>query len=454
MNPLLILLAGMVVVLGGILWLRLHAFLALLLGAFTVAVLTPPDEALSGSAAERVADGFGTGCAKIGILIAMAAIIGKCLLESGAAERIVLSLRRLLGEKGTPAAFTASGFLLGIPVFFDTVFYLLMPLGKALRMRTGKNYLLYILTIVAGATMAHSLVPPTPGPALVASELAGVEVGEMMLGGLVVGFFTICAGYAYACWANRRWDIPLRPSAELSAADLEAMRTRDEADLPPLWLSLAPILLPVVLIAAGTFSKNLDVALPGGLVALGDKNVALALAAALALAMLAKQKGMALRALSPAVQAALSSAGMIILVTAAGSAFGAVLRESGLTQTLEGNLPESHFLLLLLAFGFTTVVRIAQGSATVAMITAVGIVGPLVQAAGPVLPYHPVYIALAIGCGSKPVMWMNDSGFWIIGRMTGMKEAETLKTASVMMALMGLTGLVVVLLGAWLCPFR
>ena len=109
---------------------------------------------------ERVARGFGTTASKIGILIAMAAIIGKCLLDSGAAERIVMSMRRGLGDDRAPMAFTASGFLIGIPVFFDTLFYLLMPLGRALYTQTRKNYLLYILMIVAGGTIAHSLVPP------------------------------------------------------------------------------------------------------------------------------------------------------------------------------------------------------------------------------------------------------------------------------------------------------
>jgi len=123
---------------------------------------------------EKVAGAFGTTCGKIGILIALAAIIGKCLLDSGAADKIVRSAVKVVGERGAPVAFVGSGFLLGIPVFFDTVFYLMMPLGKAMRMRTGRNYLLYILSIVAGGTMAHSLVPPTPGPLLVAEEL-GVD---------------------------------------------------------------------------------------------------------------------------------------------------------------------------------------------------------------------------------------------------------------------------------------
>ena len=201
--------------------------------------------------AERVAVGFGSTCAKIGILIAMAAIIGKCLLESGAADRIIRSALRLVGEARASLAFLVSGFALGIPVFFDTVFYLMIPLGKALRMRTGRNYLLSILTITAGASMAHSLVPPTPGPLLVAGEL-GVNLGLMILGGCFVGSFSAAFGYFYAHWINRKIEIPLRDSEDISLKELEKLAAADESQLPPTWLSLLPILLPVILIGGGT----------------------------------------------------------------------------------------------------------------------------------------------------------------------------------------------------------
>ncbi|MEX0585754.1 MAG: hypothetical protein WD176_03870, partial [Pirellulales bacterium] len=177
--------------------------------------LTAARKIAAQSIGERVSVGFGKACLDVGILIAMAAIIGKCLLDSGAAHRIVLSTQRFIGEERTPVAFAISGFVVAIPVFFDTVFYLLMPLGKAMRLRTGKNYLLYVLSIVVGGTMAHSLVPPTPGPLLVASQL-NVNIGLMMIGGLAVGSVTVSAGFLYALWANRRWDIPLRESAELT----------------------------------------------------------------------------------------------------------------------------------------------------------------------------------------------------------------------------------------------
>ena len=408
------------------------------------------------SIGERVAAGFGRTAAQIGILIAMASIIGKCLLDSGAADRIVRSALRLLGEGGAPLAFLLSGFLLGIPVFFDTVFYLMIPLGKAMRLRTGRNYLLYVLTIVAGATMAHSLVPPTPGPLLVADQL-GVDLGTMILGGCVVGLFTSAVGYVFAVVVNRFYpELPLRELPDFSLAELEAVAGRSDRELPPLWLSLVPILLPVVLIGGSTIVESDQIAARLSPVwrraaeELGNKDIALTLSAAIALAMLGVQKRASLAELAKAVQAALASGGIIILITAAGGAFGGVLQQTGVA-TLIDDLPRtSPAMIVTLAFLITTAIRTAQGSATVAMITAVGVLSGLASSGA--LGFHPVYLALAIGCGSKPIAWMNDSGFWVICKMSGMTEAEMLKSVTPMTALMGVSGLGAVIVGVTLWP--
>ncbi len=492
MSPVLIVLLGMAVVIVGVLVLRLHAFLALVLAAVLVAALTPADALVAAKVAdkhvaERVAEGFGKTCADIGILIGMAAIIGECLLASGAAERIVRSMLAVLGEKRAPLAFLGSGYLLGIPVFFDTVFYLLVPLGKAMRRRTGHSYLFYILTIVAGATMTHSLVPPTPGPLFVAAEFK-VNLGVMILGGMAVSAVTATVGYAYAMWANRRWNVPLREAGADTASDaLPATHEAPDHALPPLWLSLLPILLPVVLISAqagiDTIFKAaaeadhaawLDSAKAslGGVKppidALGNKNMAILIAALIAMATLwrwggrqdvhrsksagadAAQLGNTTQvSVAKACNDALASAGMIILITAAGGAFGHVLRQTGVAAQVKDLASQWSVAILPLAWAVTAIVRTAQGSATVAMITAAGVVSPLVSEG---LPFHPVYLALAVGCGSKPVMWMNDSGFWVITKMTGMRESETLRSATVMMTLMGVAGLIAVMIGAWLWP--
>jgi len=403
---------------------------------------------------EKVAGAFGNTCGKIGILIALAAIIGKCLLDSGAADRIVRSALKVVGERGAGVAFVGSGFLLGIPVFFDTVFYLMMPLGKAMRMRTGGNYLLYILSIVAGGTMAHSLVPPTPGPLLVAEEL-GVDLGLMIVAGCLIGMCSSTAAFFYARFVNARHEVPLRESADFSLDELESLSQRDETELPPLWLSVMPIVLPVLLIAGNTVAEELGLLASGGgleyaMATLGNKNIALAVAAVIAIGLMVWQRRKSLDALAEPLQGAIASGGVIILITAAGGAFGAMLQQTGVVSMIRGLPQYSPLIILTMAFFVTTAIRTAQGSATVAMITAVGILSGFASQGQ--LGCHPVYLALAIGCGSKPIAWMNDSGFWVICKMSGMTEGEGLRFVTPMSILMGLVGLGATLVAAFVLP--
>jgi GntP family gluconate:H+ symporter len=476
MDPLLILAIGMAIVVGGILVFRTHAFLALIIGALVVAALTSPaalegyadskglseaeTESLIGQTfGERVARGFGNTAAKIGILIAMAAVIGACLLESGAADRIVRSALGVFGERRTPYAFLSSGFLLAIPVFFDTVFYLLIPIARAMGIRTRRDFLWYVMAIVAGGTMAHTLVPPTPGPLFVASEL-GIDLGVMIIAGLAFGTITASCGFAYGWWANRRWPIPVRETPDVSTEELEAMAVRPEEELPSLGIAVLPIVLPVVLIAGGTVlgatlgriddPAHWQLALVTVFRGLGNSTVALTLAAVVALATLVRLPEVDRERLKSTVQGALMGGGVIILITAAGGALGAALQQTGIGLRIEELATAHRIAVLPLAFVVTAMVRTAQGSATVSMITAVGILSGFADPE--VLGFHPVYLALAIGCGSKPIPWMNDSGFWVVGRMSGLTEAETLKTFSVELTVMGFAGMAAVMVCAKLLP--
>ena len=410
---------------------------------------------LSGTIGEQVAAGFGNTCTSIGILIAMAAIIGKCLLDSGAADRIVRTSLKLFGEPAAPFAFMFSGFFLGVPVFFDTVFYLIIPLGKAMRMRTGRNYLLYVLTIVCGATMAHSLVPPTPGPLFVAQEL-GVDLGMMILVGTIVGLFCSLAGFVFAVIMNRMSDLPLRESPDFSLQELEETMNVEDDQLPGFWISCLPIILPVILITGETiighksFPVNVGSHVKGVIATIGDKNIALMISALIALAVLIKQKRTSLKDLTSSIQGALASGGVIILITAAGGAFGQVLRQTGIADLIQ-NLPDSSpQVICTLAFLITAGVRTAQGSSTVAMITTVGILSSITSDGS--LGFEPVYLAAAIGVGSKPIAWMNDSGFWVITKMSGMTEVEGLKYITPLSTIMGIVGLIVVLIGVTVYP--
>ncbi len=467
MDPIFLLLIGLLVIVVSILVLKLHPVLALLFAAISVGILTGEGNLIQyaqtkGMSSEeiagfldqpvgrRIAMAFGNTASKIGILIAMAAIIGTCLLRSGAADRIIRSTLKVLGEKRAPVAFLTSGFTLGIPVFFETVFYLLVPLSKAMTLRTGKHYLFYLTTIVAGAAMAHSLVPPTPGPLFVATEL-GVDIGMMMIGGLIVGMFTITGGYLYAAWANKKWTIPLRDSGDVTVSELENLMEKEDHHLPALWLSLIPIVLPIILISGNTISSLLlaDGLLLSVLSFLGNANIALTISALTALSILAwREKGNA--NLKQYVVESLQSAGLIILITCMGGAFGGILQQTGIGARIQDLASNYHIAILPLAFFVTVLMKTASGSATVSMITSVGILGGLVDMGA--LGFHPVYLALVIGCGSKPFPWMNDSGFWVVGTMSGMTEGETLKTFSAVLSFMGFIGLIVVLILAKLFP--
>src|SRR5687768_16480799 len=232
MSPIFLLIIGLVIVIGSILLFRLHPILALFLGALAVSLLTSsellqqyatasnlnPEETknlLDQSPGERIANAFGDTAAKIALLIVLASIMGKCLLDSGAAERIVRTMVGVFGERKTPAAYMLSSFVLGIPIFFDTVFYLMIPLARAMGVRKQKVYALCVMAIIAGGTMAHSLVPPTPGPLFAAGAL-GVNIGLMILMGTIIVGTCSVVGLIYAAWLNKRQDIPLRTTADTS----------------------------------------------------------------------------------------------------------------------------------------------------------------------------------------------------------------------------------------------
>ena len=444
-TPIVILIIGVALLIVMMLVLRLNAFVALITAAMVISLLSPGDFA---DKIGRVGKAFGGVAGGIGIVIAMAAIIGKCMMDSGAADRIVRSSLKLLGEKRAPTALMLSGFALSIPVFFDTVFYLLVPLARSLWSRTRKNYVLYLTAIVAGAAITHTLVPPTPGPLLVANELK-VNIGLMMMLGLLVGLPTAALGVLVCKIINWRMDIPMRPYA--GEAEPEVL---DDDQLPGFWISFAPIAVPIILISLDTIVDALEV---GGVTAqiagvVGHRDSALLLAAAVAMFVLVRQRKLSFKELASRSETALMSAGMIILITAAGGAFGAMLREAGIKDVL-GELvgAQGGLVILLTAAAVAAVMKFAQGSGTVAMITTVGIFAAM-DISPEILGRNPVYLAMAIGSGSLVGDWMNNSGFWIFARMGGLTEIETLKSWTILTAALGVIGLGFTLLLAHLMP--
>lgn len=468
-RPVLAICLGIGVVLLLMIGLKFHAFVALILGALTISCCIPLDVTgfnrnVKGPGAKpnvvvsdpqpvnvvsRVTTSLGNAVTGIGVLVAMASIIGKCMLVSGAADRIVQSALKVFGEKRAAMALMASGFVLAIPVFFDTVFYLLVPLARSLYRRTGKNYVLYLCAIAGGGAVTHTLVPPTPGPLLVV-EAMKVDIGVVILLGLAVGAPTAVVGLLMSVWLNRQMPIAMRPMATSSTSEDQPLEK-----LPSLGMALVPVLLPVILISLATIYRTWmgeqptanQVLVMDWMKLLGDANLAMILAALFAIFLCWKVQGHDARRLSDHVEDALLSGGVIILITAAGGAFGNLLAMTDIQRVFEavfgsGQTQTSGLWVMCIAFLLAGLLKIAQGSSTVSMIVTSSLVAPIalnLEANGQ-LGFHPAYFVPVIGSGSLMGSWMNDSGFWIFAKMGVLSEGETLKSWTLLLAVLSLTG--------------
>ncbi|MCL2347614.1 MAG: GntP family permease [Planctomycetaceae bacterium] len=518
-SPLVILAIGVTVVLVMIIVFRMNAFLALVCAALVVSLLAP-----GGDKGERVALALGNAVGKVGLIIAMAAIIGVCMLRSGAAEKIVMVFCRVFGEKRFPLALGASGFTLSIPVFYETVFFLLVPMVHSFYRRTRKNYMLCLMAICAGAMITHTMVPPAPGPLAVAANL-GIEVGYLLLIGLFVGALTFPVAIAGAYLIN--WYMP-NPKLQLPASEAETdsdhltageqlTPEQREKQLPSLGWALLPILSPVILIATCSFANmvykpNVPLeeqaaainAIGGGGVTAdvikekkqikvsvkspefaviikpdnmanpkavepptppvwvriiriaGDKEIAMMLAAALSMLVYYRQKTASMKALYKDIELALLDSGLIILIIAAGGAFGAMLEKAGIGDTVkewfQNEAGVAGLSVLIAAFCLASVFKLALGSSTTAMLTASSIIGAM-GLTTQTLGFNIAYLALAISAGSLVTSWMNDAGFWLTSRMGGLNEIDTLKSVTVLHIIVGCSGFVVILVLSQLLPF-
>ena len=443
MTPILILLLGIIIVVGLIVGLRINAFVALIVAAIVISILSPGEWSTK---ITRVATAFGTTAGSIGIVIAMAAVIGVTMMNSGAADRVVQAFIRLLGQDRGSPALAASGFMLSIPVFFDTVFYLLIPLARSLFTQTKRNYLKYVIAIAAGAAATHALVPPTPGPLIIAENLS-VDLGTMILVGITVALPAAILGLMYAGWLNRRMTVPMRDVPGVDADETVLDK------LPGLGFSVLPIVLPILLIAGKTVFLPLldnDTILARWIIVLGDPNMALLLAAVVSTAVYIQMRQPSRENLGKLIEQSLMSGGLIILITAAGGTFGAMLKEAqigpAISDLFAGTSGTSGLGMLILGFGIASLLKFAQGSSTVAMITASAMLAAMITPEQD-LGFNVVYLGTAIGAGSLVGSWMNDSGFWIYSKMSGLTEVETLKSWSALLVILGISaGLMSVIL--------
>ena len=488
--PLGILLISVAFILVSIIKLKLHPFLALTFAAILTGLLTGD---LPGMTHENVGLfkdrvelketpddtgndlllavkwsflGFGNTAGGIGFIVALAAIIGVCMLGSGAADRVVRWLLSVFGEDRAGIVLLLSGFLLSIPVFFDTVFFLLIPLARALSLRTGKSYTLFVMAMAGAGAITHSMVPPTPGPLMIADGLK-LDLGVAMMAGLAASILPAWLVLYLARKFDEKYDLPMREASGASTSELKTIVEKKDSELPNLFMAALPVAMPVVLISLVSILKLVAKDTVSGqewfkyLEFFGSPNIAMLLAAIAAVYTLAAQlikdskvsdDGL-MSTLSKAMEDPLQTAGVIILITGAGGAFGGMIRMAGVGGTIEGLVTSYNISLILLAWGATAVVRIAQGSATVAMITGVGLMSSVIGD-GSSLPYHSLYIFLAIGFGSITLSWMNDSGFWVVQRLSGFTEKETLKTWSVMLTAISLLGLIQIMIFSTLFPMK
>ncbi len=444
--------------------LRIHAFLTLVVAAIVAGILAPigslPGEPASShwvQAAEVTAAKFGEVAGGIGIAIALASVLSMCLMESGAADKVVRRFLAVFGEKRAGTALLVSSYLLSIPIFFDIFFMLLLPLARALRLRTGKDYLLFMMAICCAATVTHGMVAPHPGPLAMADALK-IDLGITIVAGLLAGMVPVGVSWLYALWINRRMEIPLREMSGASMKDAEAVASRPDSELPSFFVSILPVILPIVLISAASVMKAMGGAgrypsVYPWVEFVGNRNIALIIGLVIGLWMLARQRKLSLARIGELVGPPLQTAGIVILITAAGGAFGKMLQQAGVGDAIKTAVEGREVNLILLSYAVSCVIRVAQGSATVAMLTTAGMMQPILVGGGD-LPYHPVYIFLAIGFGAMVLSWMNDSGFWVVSKLSGMTEKETLKSWTVVVTINSVVGLIVTLVAASLFPLR
>jgi GntP family gluconate:H+ symporter len=437
--PLLGIAAGAVaLLLVLIIWLRVHAFLALV----TVSVLTA---FATGIPAEylipTITGGFGATLANVALLVGLGAMLGRLVEVSGGAKALTDMLIAKFGEDRAPLALGVASLIFGFPIFFDAGLVVMLPIIFAVARRLGGGILKYALPAAGAFSVMHIYVPPHPGP-VAASTLLGADVGLVVALGLLIAIPTwYVTSYLYGLWVGKRIELPV-PDVLSGGPQVE-----DPDDPPRARTVILLLLLPLVMIFVDT---GLNTAGQAGWVdsdatwftvarALGSTPIALLVTVFVASYVLGERRGRTRAWVEDLLDKALRPVCAIILITGAGGMFGGVLRASGIGDALSGALSDVGLPVIAAAFLIATALRIAQGSATVALTTAAGLVQPIVDGNG----YNAVELAaivLAMSAGSVMASHVNDSGFWLVGRFLGMDVKTTLKTWTVMETTIGLMG--------------
>lgn len=429
--------AGIAVIVLLISWAKLHPFLSLALGATTLGVVAGMP---FGDLVDTFTEGLGKTVGDVGLLVALGAMLGKLLTDSGGADQVVETVMRRTTGKTLPWAMVFIAALLGLPMFFEVGVVLLVPVVVMVAARTEQPMLRIGIPALAGLSILHGLVPPHPGP-LAAVDALHVDLGLTLALGIVVAIPTaIVAGPLFGSYIAKRVDLP--PATQLLGA---APEQEEHPHRPSFFAAVAMLLLPVVLMLCKSVA---DLALAEDtlgytiLDTIGTPVVAMMLTVLLAIVVLGRGARFSRSRLSDVVGGSLPAIAGIILIVGAGGGFKQTLVDSGVNNTITDLAAGAHLSPLVLGWLIAVGIRVATGSATVATISAAGMVAPLVIG---LPPAQGALVALAIGSGSLFLSHVNDAGFWLVKEYFGMTVGQTLKTWSAMETLLSVVSFVVIL---------
>jgi GntP family gluconate:H+ symporter len=446
---LLLALVGIALLLFLIIRLKTEPFIALLAAGLVVALAAGlPVSQIVGTAQKSstslLETGFGGILGHIALIIGLGTLIGAVLEWSGGAEVLTGRLLRLFGENRAPLAMGLSGLIFGIPVFFDVGIFVFAPLVYVVTKRTGKSIVLFAMPLLAGLSIVHAFLPPHPGP-VVAAGLLHVSLGWLILIGLLCGVPAwLVGGLAYSLWIGKKINLPVPPEMLAVEDSATTVDNADDDNKPSIGLVAFVIGLPLVLILFGTFGSLFlpkKSAVNGIATFIGTPGVALAVAALLAFWLLGFRRGMGKDKAAEISAKALRPVGMILLVVGAGGFFGAVLSATGIGKVLASSMSAAGLPIIVLAYLISCALRLAQGSATVAITLTAGIVAPLVADAHYSQP-HLALIAIAISAGSIIASHVNDGGFWMVSRAFGIPVRETLASWTALETVLSVSGFV------------
>ncbi|MFV0592287.1 MAG: GntP family permease [Draconibacterium sp.] len=429
-----------------VLKLKINAFITLLIISIYVGILTgmPLKNIL-----QSIQDGMGSTLGFVATVVGLGAIFGQMLESSGGALSLAHSLIKKFGKEKATWAMVITGFVVAIPVFLDVGFIILVPIIYALSKDTGKSLLYYGIPLLAGLAVTHSFIPPTPGPVAV-SDILNAQLGWVIFFGVILGFPTaVIAGPLWGKYISKK--IHILPPAELLNSFEEEKKDRD---LPSFRVVALIILIPLVLILLNTLSSLLvekgvieKSMITDGVEFIGHPFTALIIATLIAIYVLCVKRGMPKQTILDLSTKALGPAGIIILITGAGGMLKQILVDSGIGKMMAESMANSALPPIALAWILAAVVRVTQGSATVAMITAAGIIAPVINELGLNDPQRAL-VVLSIASGATLLSHVNDSGFWLVGKYFGMNEKQTLQSWTVMESIIAFCGLAFTLLAS------